>query len=81
MRERAEYLIQRHSCPHLRHVHRSGQEVGGHVADEDHPVGFGSEVVLHAVHGLVGAVVHVGGRGVQSPAAGVRDLCQERDTD
>lgn len=49
---------------HLGHVHRPGQEVGGHVADEDHAVGFRYEVVLHAVDRLVAAVVNIGGCGV-----------------
>lgn len=49
---------------HLGHVHRPGQEVGGHVADEDHAVCFRYEVVLHAVHRLVAAVVNIGGFGV-----------------
>lgn len=49
---------------HLGHVHRPRQEVGGHVADEDHAVGFRYEVVLHAVDRLVAAVVNIGGCGV-----------------
>lgn len=49
---------------HLGHVHGPGQEVGGHVADEDDAVCFRYEVVLHAVHRLVAAVVHVRGCGV-----------------
>lgn len=58
---------------YLGHVHGPGQEVGGHVADEHHAAGLGEEVVLHAVHSLVGAEVDVGRIRVQGPAARLGD--------
>lgn len=56
---------------HLRYIHWSGQEVGGHVADEEHAVSFRQEVVFHTMNRLVAAVIHIGGWRVQGPAAGV----------
>lgn len=63
---------------HLWHIHRLGQEVGGHVTDEDRPVRFRYEVEFHAMHRLVAAVVNIGGRGVQGPAAGVWNSWREQ---
>lgn len=58
-------------CCHLWYIYGPWQEVGGHVADEDHAVGFRREVVLHTMDRLVAAVVHIRCGRVQGPAAGV----------
>ena len=49
----------------LAHVHRTGQDVGGHIAHQGHVAGVGDVLPLGAVDGVVGAVVEIGRLGVQ----------------
>jgi len=46
---------------HFGHIHRPGQEVGGHIADEDDPICFRREVKFHTMDCLIAAVVYIGG--------------------
>mmetsp|Transcript_16646 Transcript_16646/g.22915 ORF Transcript_16646/g.22915 Transcript_16646/m.22915 type:complete len:386 (-) Transcript_16646:77-1234(-) len=57
----------------LAHLDGLGAEVGGHVGHQGHIADLRRVLPLHAVHGLVGAVVDVRGCGVQLPGARVRD--------
>lgn len=63
------------SITDLWHVHWSGEEVGGHVADQNHSFGVRDEVKLNAVHRLIAAVVNVRRRRIQGPRAAVWYLC------
>ena len=47
------------------HVHRAGENVGGHVAYNGHVPGVGHILPLGAVDGVVGAVIEVAGLRVQ----------------
>ena len=50
----------------LAHVNGAGHDVGGHVADQGHAGGsLGNILPLGTLDGVVGAVVQVGGLGVQ----------------
>ena len=49
----------------LAHVHGTGENVGGHVADHGHLAGLGDILPLGALDGVVGAVIEVVGLGVQ----------------
>src|SRR5699024_3433351 len=49
----------------LAHVHRAGENIGGHVAHDGHAVRLGDIGPLGAVDGVVGAVVEVAGLGIQ----------------
>ena len=49
----------------LAHVHRTGQDVGGHITHQGHVAGVGDVLPLGAVDGVVGAVVEIGRLGVQ----------------
>ena len=49
----------------LAHVHRAGQEVGGHIAHDGHVPGVGHVLPLGAVDGVIGTVVEVAGLGIQ----------------
>ena len=49
----------------LAHIHRPGEDVGGHVAHQGHAPGVGDVLPLGAVDGVVGAVIEVGRLGVQ----------------
>ena len=53
----------------LAHVHGTGQDVGGHVADQRHAVGLRDVLPLGALDGVVGAVIEVGGVGAQLQVA------------
>src|SRR5690606_24531836 len=55
-----------------RHVHRSRQDVRGHVGYQRHAAGLGNLVELQAVDGLVRGVVYVRGIAVEPPFAGRR---------
>src|SRR5690606_16683521 len=57
----------------LRHVHRTGQDVGGHVHHQRHVAHLGHPVELHATDGFVAAVVQVGGILRQLPVVLARD--------
>mmetsp|Transcript_72713 Transcript_72713/g.193115 ORF Transcript_72713/g.193115 Transcript_72713/m.193115 type:complete len:251 (-) Transcript_72713:311-1063(-) len=50
-----------------------GAEVRGHVGDQRHAAHVWGVAELHAVHGLVGTVVDVGGLGVELPGRLVGD--------
>ena len=49
----------------LAHIHRAGEDVRGHVAGQGHGAGLGDVLPLGALNGVVGAVVEIGGIGVQ----------------
>ena len=51
----------------------TGQDIGGHVADEGNPVGVGNVLELYAMNGFVGAVVDVRRVWTQGPLTGIRD--------
>ena len=49
----------------LGHVHRAGEDVGGHVAHDGHAARLGDVLPLGAVDGVVGAVIEIAGLRVQ----------------
>ena len=51
----------------------TGQDIGGHIADEGNPVGVGNVLELYAMNGFVGAVVDVRRVWTQGPLTGIRD--------
>mmetsp|Transcript_151245 Transcript_151245/g.367358 ORF Transcript_151245/g.367358 Transcript_151245/m.367358 type:complete len:329 (+) Transcript_151245:67-1053(+) len=57
----------------LADIDRLGAEVRGHVRNKRHTSDVWGVAEFHAVHRLVGAVVHVGGLWVQLPGGLVRD--------